>query len=102
MATSAQQRNTTIDTTHYAWYKRAAAANPLATMAGLRRMAHDVLQDNYALLGRVQRPLQDAGIYMSNSELVGFLLRLAIYKKIDLVESLTTVKNDDYCSNAAQ
>ena len=100
MATSTQQRNTTIDASHYTWYKQIAASNPLTTMADLHRMAHNILQDNYILLTREQRQLQDANVYISNSELVGLLLRLAIYKKVDLVRMLTTVDEDEHCSNA--
>jgi len=100
MATSARQRNTTIDAAHHDWYKRIAASNPLMTMADLHRMAHDVFQNNYALMCRVQRPLQDAGIYMSNSELISLLLRMVIYKKIDLSGLVTTVNKNDYCSSA--
>ena len=100
MATSTQQRNTTIDASHYTWYKQIAASNPLITMADLHRMAHNILQDNYILLTREQRQLQDANVYISNSELVGLLLRLAIYKKVDLVRMLTTVDEGDHCSNA--
>jgi len=98
MATSKGQRSMTIDDGHYEWYKRLAASDPLTTMIGLRRMAHDVFQDNYGLMGRVQRPLQDAGIYMSNSELVGKLLRMVVYGKIDLRDVVTVVSEESYCS----
>lgn len=97
MPTSNKQRNTTIDVNDYNWYKRIASPNPLLSMVAMRRQAHEIYQQNYALLGRAQRPLQDAGIYMSNSELIGFLLRLVIYKKIDLVSLVTVVNESEYC-----
>ena len=96
MATSKKQRNTTIDTTHYNWYQRIANGNPFTTMAQMRRMAHSILQENYALLQRVQRRWQDNGVFVSNAELIGILLRKEIYKNLD-----TTVNKKSDCSHAA-
>lgn len=97
MATSLRQRNTTIDEVHHIWYKQIAANNPYTTIAGMMRQAHEIYQRNHALLNRLQQRLQDDGIYMTNAQLVSKLLRLALYKRIDLV---TTVNEPDYCSDA--
>ncbi len=59
MATSKTQKNTTIDLHHFEWYRRFAGGNPFITMAGMRREAHDVYQQNYAMLQQVQRRLQN-------------------------------------------
>lgn len=97
MATSKTQRSTTIDAVHHAWYKRIATNNPYVTIAGMMRQAHTIYQQNYALLNRLQQQLQDDGVYVTNAQLISKLLRMAIYKRVDLV---TTVNEPDYCSKA--
>lgn len=99
MATSRKQRNVVIDCEHHAWYKRVADLNPFVTMMSMMRDAHNVYQKNYALMDRVQRHLQDGGVYLSNVELVGLLLRLVIYKKINM---FTVVSDEGYCSSAVE
>lgn len=88
MATSRKQRNTTIDATHHDWYKQIAANNPYTTIAGMTRQAHEVYQRNYTLLNRLQRQLQDNDVFMTSAQLISRLLRLAIYKKVDLVTTV--------------
>jgi len=97
MATSRKQRSAVIDCVHHAWYKRVSDGNPFVTMMGMMRDAHNVYQGNYALMGRVQRRLQDRGVYLSNVELVGLLMRMVIYGKVDL----TVVIGDGDYSKAA-
>ena len=97
MPTSQTQKNTTIDAAHHAWYKRIADANPYVTIAGMMRQAHTIYQQNYALLNRLQQQLQDDDIYLTNAQLISKLLRLAIYKRVDLT---TTVNESEHCSSA--
>ena len=84
MATSTRQKNTTIDAETHAWYKQIANNNPLFTMMSMMRQAHAIYMQNHHLLHQVQRRLQDNKIYLTDAELIGKLLRMVIYKKIDL------------------
>lgn len=97
MPTSRNQRSATIDAAHHEWYKRIASRNPYITIAGMMRQAHTIYQQNYTLLSRLQRQLQDGGMYLSNAELVSRLIRQAIYKKAEI----TIVHEADDCSSAA-
>ena len=96
MATSRRQTITTIDKAQHRWYKQIAKQHPLFTMMGMMREAHTIYQENYALLNRVQRQLRGDGVKMSSAELIGRLLRMVIYKKVEI----TIVNDRDYYSNA--
>ena len=54
----------------------------------MMRQAHEIFQQNYTLLNRLQQQLQDESVYMTNAQLISRLLRLAIYKKVDLTTTV--------------
>ena len=89
-------KNTTIDIRHHAWYSNIANSNPFITRMSMMRQAHTIYQQNYALLARAQRRLQDDGVFVSNAELVGLLLRLVVYGRITtVIRNCTVVELDN-------